>query len=1200
MTRKPLAIALSLSTVGLIGCGGGGSSSSPAATVEPSTKYNVTAIDGYLNNAQVWLDLNNNHQLDANEPSATSGKGGKATLDVTGIANPEQFSVVVRAIKGTTIDEDKGNTVIADYLMSAPAGVKEVTPLTTLVHVKLSDSLKGLSESQKLEVVEQEMTNAVQSVAADLGINEERVLGDFIAKGHTLTAFSARSLVTLSALPTTSSEMSSVFENNTSFLNAATTASGKIQAAISTPNFDANTAMFNSRGDIDVDSDSDGIANGDDAFVNDKTEWLDSDKDGIGDNADTDDDNDSVLDTHDEMPFDPAESKDSDKDGIGDNADLDDDNDGTPDLSDAFPTDPKEIIDSDSDGTGNNADLDDDNDGVADTEDVFPLNASEWLDSDKDNIGNNADPDDDNDGVVDAEDAFPYDAQETADFDGDGIGNNADTDDDNDGVLDQDDHFPFDPTETVDTDSDGIGDNKDEDDNGDGIVDFATIYTLESDFIAPMTATLKIRGLSQEQYESYARVCFYGAELKNGQSSIHYSEEWGSPAEAPDLTGRGVVWPRKPYCFGSKRVNGWETIVEKVEDIEFSLPIKEAGNYQLGLVAYTLSGATIYPSFPGKELKLSVDGKGLVLDAKRDNEFKSPRTSRATGSDYTFYPQSNNDIFYFENVGSFQAGGGLGGTQTSRLIRIAPDNKKSLVRLQYQDRSVHKSGYIVTGITSGQVAQQSYYSDLFGYENYTPTYINDSVLYTRFYYVSDNKNSIFSSPLLSIESYGNKVTPIDIEQVITSSNGTSFTLRELLYGDGSDSTRPDAFMTNAEGGVYIFGDVGGETYRAKMHDNQVVSVDLQLFPFGQYSHKMGYVTSKEGEIFDLAGQSLGQCSTDSSTIAIYNKDTSAFTCFEKQAQNQQCYASLKGELTFCHDSYEYLTDIDNGISTRSYIENNVLHKLKFVTRKYNSAEVDHIFESKLVHSTLQPDGSGEQVMYEKELYPTIREVNDTQDQYTNGIEQHAVYITLDKQFNREFELLINQPTNYVRTSFMGQSIEPITDWNSDISNLQLFNVKIDETILAKNLSSAQTSKEYQDIEHDESVTIIIRNPDAIEADSMRVVYLNGQSVLLGKDHIKMLDDGSLQVTLSSNMKGKGHVVYRKKDGTYGKHEITVARSVRPAKLVGTWVWKLNGQHVQSFEFNEDKTGKIRSCPTTLAAQMEYTGNSLGISSKMAQ
>ncbi|MAW24218.1 MAG: hypothetical protein CBC07_006040 [Cellvibrionales bacterium TMED47] len=179
---------------------------------------------------------------------------------------------------------------------------------------------------------------------------------------------------------------------------------------------------------------------------------FDTDKDGVSNQRDCDDDNDGLIDIYepffgtnplipdsdfdgtldglDAFPLDNTESLDTDSDGIGNNADTDDDGDGHFDLLDAFPLDATEWMDSDLDGVGNNADTDDDNDGVLDEEDAFPYTASESVDTDGDGVGDNSD-------------AFPNDSSETLDTDLDGIGNNADTDDDNDGVADADDSDPL-------------------------------------------------------------------------------------------------------------------------------------------------------------------------------------------------------------------------------------------------------------------------------------------------------------------------------------------------------------------------------------------------------------------------------------------------------------------------------------------------------------------------------------------------------------------------------------------------------------------------------------------------------------------------------------------------------------------------------------------------------------------------------------
>lgn len=232
--------------------------------------------------------------------------------------------------------------------------------------------------------------------------------------------------------------------------------------------------------EADIDRDHDGVINSRDAFPNDPAESVDTDGDGVGNNADPDDDNDGAVDSRDAFPLNPSEKLDSDGDGIGNNADDDDDNDGTPDSEDDFPLDPSatDASDLDNDGWPAGQDPDDsdvDNPGIP------------FVDTDMDGLGNSIDDDDDNDGVLDSEDDLPLDATESSDFDGDGIGDGKDDDIDGDGVpnhtngndavntpetrAENGDAFPFNSAESADLDRDGIGDNADSDADGDGLAD---------------------------------------------------------------------------------------------------------------------------------------------------------------------------------------------------------------------------------------------------------------------------------------------------------------------------------------------------------------------------------------------------------------------------------------------------------------------------------------------------------------------------------------------------------------------------------------------------------------------------------------------------------------------------------------------------------------------------------------------------------
>ncbi|MDN3683439.1 hypothetical protein QW180_01690 [Vibrio sinaloensis] len=176
---------------------GGGSSSSSDSNSSGSSTYSVTAIDGYLNGALVWLDIDGDFEQDDNEPSATSGVGGVANLDVSNVTNPSQYAVVVKAIPGQTVDEDNG-PVETGYVMSAPAGETDVTPLSTLVHVILEQTTDDDATEEEIEQAKQD---AVQQVADDLGIDADDVLGDFIEDDLDDAAFAAETIVEQNVLP---------------------------------------------------------------------------------------------------------------------------------------------------------------------------------------------------------------------------------------------------------------------------------------------------------------------------------------------------------------------------------------------------------------------------------------------------------------------------------------------------------------------------------------------------------------------------------------------------------------------------------------------------------------------------------------------------------------------------------------------------------------------------------------------------------------------------------------------------------------------------------------------------------------------------------------------------------------------------------------------------------------------------------------
>lgn len=133
--------------------------------------YTGKAIDGYLINARVWLDMDGDGQhtpgpmtitldngaevvLEAGEPTAMSGENGDFALDVAELEqdpevgpdlDPRDYPLHALALPGKTLEQTPaGNVAVASaYLLSAPPGVRNVTPLTTLARFR---ALAGLAE----------------------------------------------------------------------------------------------------------------------------------------------------------------------------------------------------------------------------------------------------------------------------------------------------------------------------------------------------------------------------------------------------------------------------------------------------------------------------------------------------------------------------------------------------------------------------------------------------------------------------------------------------------------------------------------------------------------------------------------------------------------------------------------------------------------------------------------------------------------------------------------------------------------------------------------------------------------------------------------------------------------------------------------------------------------------------------------------
>lgn len=176
--RKLLYLAAALGSFAAAGCGGGASSVSlPSASGE---SVSGVVADGYLEKAEVFLDLNDDRQFTTGEPTATTDVDGKYTLTGVAAADLKNHAIVVLAKKGITINHEgsTGTTVAEAYILSTPPdapknplGQVVITPLTTLIH-------NQIETNPILKIAEAEA-----AVKSNLGLAEATSLfEDFVPK----------------------------------------------------------------------------------------------------------------------------------------------------------------------------------------------------------------------------------------------------------------------------------------------------------------------------------------------------------------------------------------------------------------------------------------------------------------------------------------------------------------------------------------------------------------------------------------------------------------------------------------------------------------------------------------------------------------------------------------------------------------------------------------------------------------------------------------------------------------------------------------------------------------------------------------------------------------------------------------------------------------------------------------------------------
>ncbi|KPA53448.1 hypothetical protein VT25_06250 [Photobacterium leiognathi subsp. mandapamensis] len=197
--KLSLVAASLLATLTLTGCNDDSSSTTTQPEIEkPSPEtgtptpdnsaITIKAIDGYLANAEICIDRNNNNACDTDEKlTVKTDKNGEAKISKA----DAKFNIIVSAKASVTSDSDKSGKLGNDfqYIVSASDNAENktisVTPFTTMAHTK----------NITLEALASELNLPLNTIAGDYIAQKEN--DESAQKVHAI----ARSITT--TLPTT-------------------------------------------------------------------------------------------------------------------------------------------------------------------------------------------------------------------------------------------------------------------------------------------------------------------------------------------------------------------------------------------------------------------------------------------------------------------------------------------------------------------------------------------------------------------------------------------------------------------------------------------------------------------------------------------------------------------------------------------------------------------------------------------------------------------------------------------------------------------------------------------------------------------------------------------------------------------------------------------------------------------------------------
>jgi len=198
-----------LALLGLAACGSGNSGGVGGGAARVFD-INGNLVKGPLKGAIAFIDANGNNLPDAGETQITTDEFGFYTL-----SSGSATSRVVAVTGPGTVDMSSG-AVVAEMTLSAPAGAKVITPLTTLLDGSGDLSVEELQASLGLTVNPLEFNPFAEGVDADQAVAAEKAAQQIATVLTTVTAIGGGDAT---AFAETVKAVASKFDNQTTVVD---------------------------------------------------------------------------------------------------------------------------------------------------------------------------------------------------------------------------------------------------------------------------------------------------------------------------------------------------------------------------------------------------------------------------------------------------------------------------------------------------------------------------------------------------------------------------------------------------------------------------------------------------------------------------------------------------------------------------------------------------------------------------------------------------------------------------------------------------------------------------------------------------------------------------------------------------------------------------------------------------------------------